>query len=221
MTRLMRVSAAGLGVLWMALMTLPVSAAVIDIGGTLDVVLSDDGTGVFAGAPVGTPFSGFIDDATANGQITDGTTLVTFGCCIAAGGLEVFNDEVLDAATAALLNALSGTTAYAEGNLVDSVNIEGDVATTGDGRIEIGVSYLFASDTFTDTLPGNYPFDPTAVQLAVFFIFEEDDAGDDVFDAVGRLPLAPIPEPSTIALWLVGAALLPIVAARRRQRRAR
>jgi PEP-CTERM motif len=217
MKRLILGCSAALSALWMALGTALVNAALIDISSKLEAVPVDDGTGIFAGAPIATPFSGFIDDATANGQLGDGTTIVSFACCIAAGGLEIFNDEMLDAETAALLNSLPGVSGYAEGDLVDSVNIEGDVETAAGGRIEIGVSYLFGSGTFADTLPSNYPFDPKAVRLALFFIFEEDATGSEVFNAVGRLATAPVPEPSTIALWFVGAAILTIFHARRRR----
>jgi PEP-CTERM motif len=187
------------------------------VDGTLDAVPVDDGTGVFAGTPIGNHFSGFIDDVTANGQLGDGTTMVSFGCCLAAGRLEIFNDEMLDAETAALLNALAGASVYAEGSVVDSVNIEGDTSTGTGGRIEIGVSYVLDSGTFANTLPGNYPFDPTALRLALFFIFEEDAIGTEIFNASGRLPMAPIPEPSIVGLWLAGAALLSIVVALRRR----
>jgi hypothetical protein len=218
MNRVIRGCGAALGALWIALGTPPASAAAVDISGTLDVVLIDNGTGIFGGRTVGTPFLGFIDDVTANGQLSDGVTLVPFGCCIAASRLEVFNDEELDGESAALLNTLAGANLFSEGALIDSVNIEGDAATSAGGRIEIGVSYVFDGDTFADTLPTHYPFDPNAVKLALFFILEEDAADVAIFDAVGRLTAAPIPEPSTVALCLVGVAILSIAQARRRQR---
>ncbi len=114
-------------------------AAVIDFGGQLDVVQEDIGGAVYSGVPIGSSFFGSIDDVTMNGFISDGTTLTSFGCCIAAGGPSVTNDEVLDAETAAFLNSLSGS--FAEGDLIDIVNIEGDVVTPGGGRLEIGLSF--------------------------------------------------------------------------------
>ena len=78
------------------------------------------------------------------------------------------------------------------------------------------MSYLFDSNAFADTLSGNYPFDPSAVKLALFFVLEENAAGDDIYDAVGLMPL-PVPEPSMIALWLVGTAILLVAGLRRRR----
>lgn len=60
-------------------------AAVIDFGGQLDVVQKDIGGAVYSGVPIGSSFFGSIDDVTMNGFISDGTTLTSFGCCIAAG----------------------------------------------------------------------------------------------------------------------------------------
>lgn len=209
--------AAALGALWLELAAVPVNAATIDISGALDVILVDDGTGVFAGTPNGTSFSGFISDTTFNGQLSDGSTVVNFGCCIDAGGLTIFNNEVLDADLAALFNQLAGSSIFNAGDVIDGVDIEGDAATTSGGRIEIGVSYVLPGTTFADTQPGNYPFDPSAVQLAVFFIFEENATGTEIFNAAGPLVTTPIPEPSTIALWVVGVAMLPIAIMRRRR----
>jgi len=56
----------------------------------------DDGD-VYSGATTSTNFSGNIDDVTANGSISDGTTVTPFGCCIAAGGFSITNNEVLSA----------------------------------------------------------------------------------------------------------------------------
>lgn len=184
--------------------SMAVGSATIPISGALGVVVADTGTGLFAGTPLGTLFTGAIDDTTFSGQIGNGTAAVEFGCCIAAGGVEVFNDQVLDAGTAAALNLLAGKSMYAVGGMVDSINVEGDAATPGGGRIEVGVTYLFASDTFADNSLSHYPFDPGAVQMALFFVFEEDSVGDPLYDAVGVMPATPVPEPSAWAMLVAG-----------------
>lgn len=190
-----------------------VQAATIQINGTLGFVITDQGGGVYSGSPVGTPFSGFIDDTSFGGQISDGTTSISFGCCIAAGGLQVFNDHAIDSPTALLLNFLTGTSAFQAGQIYDTVDIEGDVATAGGGRIEIGVSYLLDAGAFADSSSSNYPFDPADLRLAAFFIFEEDGTSQAIYESVGLLP---VPEP---AMALAGcAAVLAFVPARRARR---
>ena len=171
--------------------------AVINFSGQLDVILLDGGSGIYSGTPVGTKFSGFIDDVTANGEIRDGTTLTSFGCCIAAGGLSVSNNFVLDTDDAALINTFAGVSMFNAGDLVDLVNIEGDTLTSGGGRIEIGLSYIFDSNTFSDTSLSNYPFDPNDVLLALFFIVEEDAIGEDIYSSAGQLNEMPFPA----SLW--------------------
>ncbi len=84
-------------------------ASNISFSGQLDIVEEDSGGAVYSGVAIGTDFSGAIDDSTANGFISDGTTITSFGCCIAAGGLSVSNNETLNASDAALLNSLAGT----------------------------------------------------------------------------------------------------------------
>ena len=183
-------------------------AATIAIQGSLGFV-SDQGGGVYAGVGVGAAFSGFIDDASFAGEISDGATLTSFGCCIAAGGLAVQNDIAIDSATAALLNALSGTSAFSAGQVFDGVDIEGDVATAGGGRLEVGVSYLLDASAFSDGAASNYPFDPSDLRVALFFIHEEDGVGQDVYDGIGLLTT--VPEPSVAALLAIGAlGALPI-----------
>lgn len=190
---------------------LAAQAASLQIQGTLDVIALDQGGGVYSGTPLGTPFSGFIDDASFSGQISDGTTLTSFSCCIAAGGLEISNDEVIDAATAALLNQLTGSSAFAAGQVYDAVNLEGDAATAGGGRIEIGVSYILDAGAFSDTSPGNYPFDPADVRAAGFFILEENSTGQDIYEGIGQL----VAEPSAAGLALCAALALALRGSRR------
>ncbi len=169
------------------------SAASINFSGLLDIIELDTAGGVYAGSPVGTSFTGSIDDISYSGAITDGATATPFGCCIAAGGLNVSNNIKLKAADAAFLNTLLGSSFFSAGDRVDLIDIEGDVTTAGGGRIEIGLSYVFAKNTFRDNSPDNYPFDPNDVLLSLFFIAEEDSFGEDIYSAVGKLTGSTIP----------------------------
>ncbi|MBT8145388.1 MAG: hypothetical protein KJN90_00965, partial [Gammaproteobacteria bacterium] len=163
------------------------NAQPIDFSGKLDLIVEDSGSGVYSGVPLGTLFTGSISPLTGGGEISDGNKSTTFSCCIAAGGLSIDNDESLDAETASLLNSLTGSSSFSAGQILDLVDIEGDVATAGGGRIEIGLSYILSSDAFDDNSLGNYPFDPSKVLLSVFFIVEEDDDGEDIYSAIGQL----------------------------------
>ena len=141
-------------VVGLAAMSLSASAATIPINSARGYVLPDNG-GVYSGTPLGTLFSGSIDDATFSGELSDGTTSVSFGCCIAAGGLEIFNDQAIEAVEAGVPNFLTQSNLFQAGQLYDSVNIEGDAAVAGGGRIEIGISYLRDASAFSDTSLGN------------------------------------------------------------------
>lgn len=150
--------------------------------GRLDLVETDTGTGIYSNIPAGTVFSGFIDDFSFNGVITDGTTSTAFGCCIAAGGLTIENDLQLDAETANLLNQFAGSTIFTTNQVVDSVQLEGDVL-IGGSRIEAGLTYFLNGSAFNNESQANYPFDQADVLLSTFFILE--DAGTDLFDGSG------------------------------------
>ena len=63
----------------------PAFSESISFSGQLDLIELDAGGAVYSGTPIGTNFNGFIDDMSADGQISDGTTTTGFGCCIAAG----------------------------------------------------------------------------------------------------------------------------------------
>ncbi len=190
-------------------------AATIHFSGSLDIIELDRGGAVYSGVALGTSFSGLIDDITFAGSISDGTTQTDFGCCIAAGGLGVSNDTLVTAEDAALLNSLAGSDIFSTGDLIDGVDIEGDAATAGGGRIEIGVSYIFDGATFDDASLGNYPFDPNDVMLALFFITEENSLGRTSYAAVGALH--PVPLPATA--WLLGSGLLALFARARASRK--
>jgi hypothetical protein len=171
--------------------SLCLNADIINFTGPLDYIELNNGSGVYSDTPLGTTFSGFIDDGTIdgtiNGEITDGTTKTTFNCCIAAGGLSVSNNHQIDTKEAALLNSLPGSPGYFPGDIVDIINIEVDATTLDNGRIEIGLSYIFDSSTFTNENSNNYPFNHNDVRLALFFLYEEDEQGEDVYSGAGSL----------------------------------
>ena len=70
--------------------------------------------------------------------------------------------------------------------------------------IEIGLTYILDPNSFSDTDPSNYPFDPNNVQHTLFFILEEDSAGADIYDAIGVVQAIPLPA----SIWFLGSALL-------------
>ncbi len=161
-------------------------AGIINFSGQLDVVELDTGGAVYSGVAIGSVFSGDIDDVTFNGSINDGTTLTAFSCCIAAGGLSITNNEILNAGDAALLNSL-GNTNFVAGDQVDLIDLEGDVMTSGGGRIEIGLSYILDPLSFSDESLENYPPDPGDILISLFFIFEADSQDQDIYSAFGAL----------------------------------
>lgn len=188
--------------------------APIDFAGQLDFVDLDAGGAVYSGTNLGTAFTGTIDDVTFSGNVSDGTLLTNFTCCIAAGGMEFTDNEPVDAATAARLNSLLGSSgAFAPGHFIDLIDIEGDVATAGGGRLEAGISYVLDPAAFSGGSAADYPFDPADLYLALFFILEEDSQGEDIFDAMGRID--PVPLPATAWLLLTGF-VASLATARRR-----
>ncbi len=199
-----------------ALSALEAGAAPVMIAGQLGIVHSDTGGGIYAGATSGTSFLGAIDDVTASGSISDGVSLTVFACCIAAGGLEVSNDVMLDAEQATLLNTLLGVAQFSAGDTVDEVTLEGDAETAGMGRIEVGVSWVLAAGAFADENPSNYPFDPAHLLVALFFVAEFDAGNAEIFNATGIL--APVPLPA--AGWLLGLGALAVARRGRRPQRA-
>ena len=176
----------------------PANADTIKFSGMIDVIEFDAGAGVYSDTPLNATFSGFLDDDTFSGQISDGKKLTSCSCCIAAGGLSIANDFSLDADTAKSLNEVTGTQIFAAEDVFDLVNIECDAATTSGGRIEFGLSFLFDAKTFDNENPDNYPFDSNDVLLKLFFIYEENQNGDDVYSALGELDAVHFPwkEPS-------------------------
>lgn len=172
--------------------SLSAQASIVNFSGQLDYIQLDQGGGVYSGVAIGTGFLGSIEDTDANGYISDGTTLTPFGCCIAAGGLNVTNDMILTEEDAAFLNSVMGSSQYSPGDRVDIIDIEGDSNTLSGGRIEIGLSYVFNSSTFSNDDLSNYPFSADDVELALFFIFEENASGEDIYSAAGQI--SPVPD---------------------------
>jgi hypothetical protein len=195
--------------------TLQAQAATINFSGTLELIDRDNTGAVYSGLPLGTAFSGFIVDSPISGEITGGGITTVFGCCIAAGPAPVFtNNWVLTAADAGLLNAVTGPGMFNAGEVYDLVDIEGDAATAGGGRIEIGLSYLLDQNTFTGSTQTSLPPDPNDVILGLFFIIEEASNGTEIYNALGVLQPVPVPA----ALWLFGSGLLGLAGVARRGR---
>jgi hypothetical protein len=176
--------------------------ATIDFTGLLDHVDLDLGGAEYSGVSLGTRFTGAIDDETFGGFITDGTTRTDFTCCIAAGGIDITNNVALDQDAVDLLNSWLGPGFFAVGHSIDLLDIEGDIATAGGGRIEVGLSYILQPDAFADEDSGNYPFDPAKVYLTLFFIHEENSGSTAIFDGTG--PVDAVPLPATAWLLLTG-----------------
>ena len=188
--------------------------ATLNFSGQLDIVLADVGGAVYSGLPIGTNFNGAIDDVTANGFISDGTTLTPFTCCIAAGALELTNNDTLDPDTAALLNTLAGTS-FVAGALVDTVQLEGDAVTGAGGRIEVGLSLVLDPGAFSDENLDNYPPNPDDILVALFFIAEFGAQAEELYSVVGELDPVPLPA----AIWLFGTAILGLSIFRTRKSR--
>ncbi len=197
MERMNRSTLLSLMLLWVT--SGPTSAAVINFSGQLGFVQETVPGTIYYGTPIGTLFSGFIDDTSGVGQISNGTTLTTFG----ADGVSVDNDVTLDALDVSILNTLLGSAIYSIGDVVDIIDIEGDKPTSNGGFIEFGISYIFDKSTFDNDSLSNYPFDPNDVLLSCFYINEENALGEEIYNAAGILNAVPIPA----ALPLLGSAL--------------
>lgn len=195
------------------LMALPARSAPIDFAGLVDFVDLDAGGAVYSGRGVGTAFTGTIDDETFSGSLSDGVTPTAFSCCIDADGMEFSDNVPVDADIAERLNFWLGPGFFVPGHSVDLIDIEGDAATADGGRIEIGLSYVLDPAAFSGT--GAYPFDPADLYVAVFFIFEENALGEEIYSAMGNLE--PVPLPATLGL-LVSGFLASLAAARPRGR---
>lgn len=208
-------------------------AATIAFAGEVDIILENNATSDLNAVTVGTPVTGEIDDETAFGFISSALGTVSFTCCDAAGLIEVGDDQTLDSDEADLLNLLAMDTQFAEGDVLDVINIEGDTDSDA-GRIEVGLSFILQPDAVASEDPSGYPFDPDDLLLTLFFVLQED-GDNDIFDALGvvddlTLPFAipddpsdngvvptVIPLPATGVLLLFGLGLLRGVGKVRRQ----
>ncbi|MCL4777184.1 MAG: hypothetical protein KJ054_06715 [Gammaproteobacteria bacterium] len=195
----------------------PVRPAPIEYAGLLDFVDVDLGGAVYSGRGIGTAFTGTIDDVTFSGSLSDGVIPTAFTCCIDADGMEFSDNVMVDAAIAARLNSWVGSGgAFAPGHLLDLIDIEGDALTASGGRIEIGLSYVLDPTAFSGSGAAAYPFDPADLYVAVFFIFEENALGEEIYSAMGNLE--PVPLPPTLGLLVTGFLASLAVARRRGQR---
>ena len=219
----------GCGSLWSVLLLTgsllsgQAQAVTVNFSGFLDLIDRDDGGAVFSGVPLGTAFTGFIVDSPISGSITAmlppagpaGDITAAFGCCIAADPAPVLsNNTALDSTTAGILNAVTGTGNFSVGDIFDFVDIEGDAMTAGNGRIEIGLSYLLDQNTYSGSSVPTFPLDPNDIVLALFFIIEEDSGGTEIYNALGVLQPVPVPA----AFWLFGSGLLALGGMARRRR---
>lgn len=180
-------------------------ATVIQFSGPLRIIELND-AGIYSSATLGTVFTGNIDDVTYFGSISDGTTATAFTCCIAAGPLEIQNDVVLDSGQVDFLNTVAGEMLFSVGNTVDIVDIEGDERTTlPEGRIEVGISLVVDGSVFPNSDPANYSFPLTLdnLQLGLYFINEENSIGEEIYSAIGKIEVIPLPA----SVWLFGSAL--------------
>jgi hypothetical protein len=107
-------------VITLILGSLNAQASIINFSGQLDYIQLDQGGGVYSGVAAGTDFFGSIDDTDANGYISEGATPTFFGCCIAAGGLNVTNDRIVTEEDAHFLNAVLGSPTYSTGDRIDT-----------------------------------------------------------------------------------------------------
>jgi hypothetical protein len=201
-------------ILPLSLLAAPALAATIHFSGPLGLVEYDNG-GVFSGTPLGTTFTGFVNVDTAVARISNGTITQNIGCCIAASGLDITNDEIITAYEAQAINDLLGTSRFSSGDAVDIVDIEGDNFTAGGGRIEVGLSYLLEPTAFDDDAQDNFPFDPADLIGGIFFIYEEDAAGADLYSGFGQITAVPLPA----AAWLFGGALVGLAGLSRKRSR--
>ncbi len=162
---------------------LPVSTPKLNFQGQLAIVEEDNGSGIYSGVPIGSPFSIEMDLVTSNGFISDGTTATA----IFNNGevVDVDNDVVLDASAAALINSLAGTSLVA-GDLIDVIEmIDGEALTSGGGRIKIDVGYLLDSLAFENSDDSYYPPNPDDILVTFFGIQEEDAQGEEIYLAFG------------------------------------
>ncbi|MGI9343619.1 MAG: VPLPA-CTERM sorting domain-containing protein [Gammaproteobacteria bacterium] len=185
-------------------------AATINFDGPLVLIETNDPAARYSGTSLGSLFTGNIDDTTFAGSITGDGITTDFTCCIDAGPNPSFDDDVeLLGGDADFLNSLAGKTVFTSGDIVDIVDIEGDVIIGNGNRIEVGLSYILASSADT------YPFDPAKRLLTLYFIVEELPDGSEIYNVLGRDYVIPLPA----SVWLFGSAIGLLGFARRRAKK--
>ena len=111
--------------LFLLVASLNLSAQVVNFSGQLDFVVEDAGGGIYSDTPLGTRFEGFINPFTGNGEIANDSIVTSWDeCCIAAGGLSVSDNRMLDAEDIDVINSLLGTAFFSPGDLVDAIDID-------------------------------------------------------------------------------------------------
>ncbi len=210
-------------------------ATTLGYSGQLDLIETNTGAGRYAGASVGQPFSGVLSygvlaDATTDplfpgdydfpnppfgGSITDGTTQTT-GTPGEIVQVSVSDDQIIDAASAAIINAILGTT-LSVGDTIDTADIDTQYLLPSGGSIVFGLTFVTLDSTvFSGVGFGNFPPESGNIDRAFFFISEFDDQDTLVYQGFGELAsLAPIPLPP--ALWLFGTGLLGLAGYARRR----
>lgn len=160
-------------------------AANVNFSGQLNDVETDNGGAVYSGVAIGTEFSGSINDEALIGFITDGTTRTLFNCCPGTSvGLEVINDEPLEAEGAAFLNALIGSS-FVGGDSIDIIILEVGSMTSGGGVILIEIAMVFDALAFNNNSLDHYPPNPDDILITLFFIEEKDDQEEEIYAATG------------------------------------
>ena len=217
-----RLNAGRLAIIAIALLGLSVGphAATVTFSGELDLVLEDSGTSDLSDVPLGTSFVGSIDDVTFDGLIESPLGDIELNCCIAAGGLELSNDVEIDADAAAVLNAIQAMFVFSDGDFLDIINLESDTDSDA-GRLEAGISLIYAPETYDSEDPSNYPVTGSDPLFSVFFLLQEDEAADeDSYSALGLIdeldlgltPDPDVPTPSPVPLPAAGFLLLAALA---------
>jgi len=159
-------------------------AAIIEFSGQLDVILIDYGGAIYSDVQTGTFFSGSIDDATFDGDISDGTTLTPF--TERGGGMWTENDQIMDADTATLINSLAGTS-FVAGDLYDEIEMGGAASTSGEGYIEISLIFILDPLAFNNNPVDYYPPNPDDIVLVIFLIEELVGQEEVIYLALGAV----------------------------------
>ena len=75
------------------------------------------------------------------------------------------------------MNTVTGEQTLFINNIVDIIDIAGDVELDNGGRLEVGLSYILDWQGINDANTNLYPPDPSTIIALLFFIVEEDSEG--------------------------------------------